>query len=63
VEPSHVLTAIGLPAEEARASLRFSLGRHTTQADIDFALQVVPAAVAQLRQLSPTYQKEAAARR
>jgi len=62
VEPSHVLTAIGLPAEEARASLRFSLGRHTTQADIDFALSVVPAAVAQLRQLSPTYQKEAAAR-
>ena len=62
VEPSHVLTAIGLPAEEARASLRFSLGRHTAQADIDFALQVVPAAVAQLRQLSPTYQKEAPAR-
>jgi cysteine desulfurase len=60
VEPSHVLTAIGLPAEEARASLRFSLGRHTTQADIDFALQVVPAAVAQLRQLSPTYQRAVA---
>ncbi|HEY6944475.1 MAG TPA: cysteine desulfurase NifS [Candidatus Acidoferrum sp.] len=62
VEPSHVLTAIGLPAEEARASLRFSLGRHTTQADIDFALRVIPAAVAQLRQLSPTYQKEATAK-
>jgi len=61
VEPSHVLTAIGLPPEEARASLRFSLGRHTTSADIDFALSVVPAAVAQLRELSPTYQKEAAA--
>src|SRR5437016_2439021 len=60
VEPSHVLTAIGLPPEEARASLRFSLGRHTTAADIDFALNVVPAAVAQLRELSPTYQKEAA---
>jgi cysteine desulfurase len=59
VEPSHVLTAIGLPPEEARASLRFSLGRHTTAADIDFALQVVPAAVAQLRELSPTYRKEA----
>jgi cysteine desulfurase len=57
VEPSHVLTAIGLPAEEARASLRFSLGRHTTPADIAFALNVVPAAVAQLRELSPTYQK------
>ncbi len=62
IEPSHVLTAIGLPPEEARASLRFSLGRHTTQADIDFALRVVPAAVAQLRELSPTYQKEAAAK-
>jgi cysteine desulfurase len=60
VEPSHVLTAIGLPPEEARASLRFSLGRHTTSADIDFALRVVPAAVAQLRELSPTYQKAVA---
>jgi cysteine desulfurase len=62
VEPSHVLTAIGLPPEEARASLRFSLGRHTTSADIDFALNVVPAAVAQLRELSPTYRKLAEAR-
>ncbi len=61
VEPSHVLTAIGLPPEEARASLRFSLGRHTTEADVDFALNVVPAAVAQLRELSPTYRKEATA--
>jgi cysteine desulfurase len=60
VEPSHVLTAIGLPPEAARASLRFSLGRHTTVADIDFALNVVPAAVAQLRELSPTYQKAVA---
>ncbi len=62
VEPSHVLTAIGLSPEEARASLRFSLGRHTSAQDIDFALQVVPAAVAQLRELSPTYRREAAAR-
>jgi cysteine desulfurase len=62
VEPSHVLTAIGLPPEEARATLRFSLGRHTTAGEIDFALQVVPAAVAQLRALSPTYRKEAPAR-
>jgi cysteine desulfurase len=61
VEPSHVLTAIGLPPEEARASLRFSLGRHTTPDDIDFALKVVPAAVTQLREISPTYRKEAAA--
>jgi cysteine desulfurase len=62
VEPSHVLTAIGLPASEARASIRFSLGRHSTAADIDAALEIIPVAVAQLRQLSPTYKKEAAAR-
>jgi cysteine desulfurase len=57
VEPSHVLTAIGLSAAEARASIRFSLGRHTTEAAINAALEIVPAAVAQLRRLSPTYQK------
>ena len=55
VEPSHVLTAIGLSADDARASLRFSLGRHTTPAEIDFALEIVPAAVAQLRAIAPTY--------
>ena len=57
IEPSHVLTAIGMPPEEARASIRFSLGRHTTAADIAYALEVVPIAVAQLRELSPAYQK------
>jgi cysteine desulfurase len=57
VEPSHVLTAIGLPAAEARATLRFSLGRRTTATEIDAALELVPAAVAQLRRLSPTYRK------
>jgi cysteine desulfurase len=62
VEPSHVLTAIGLSPEDARASLRFSLGRHTTETEIDFALNVIPAAVAQLRELSPTYRKELTAR-
>jgi cysteine desulfurase len=62
VEPSHVLTAIGLSPEDARASLRFSLGRHTTSAEIDIALEIVPAAVEQLRELSPTYRKEAATR-
>jgi cysteine desulfurase len=62
VEPSHVLTAMGLPPAEARASLRFSLGRHTTGKEISFALQVVPAAVERLRELSPTYQKTAETR-
>jgi len=55
VEPSHVLTAIGLPASDARASIRFSIGRHTTEPEIAAALEIVPAAVAQLRKLSPTY--------
>jgi cysteine desulfurase len=59
VEPSHVLTAIGLPAPEARASIRFSLGRHTTESEIAAALEIIPAAVAHLRELSPTYQKSA----
>jgi cysteine desulfurase len=59
VEPSHVLTAIGLPASEARASIRFSLGRHTTESEIAAALEIVPAAVARLRNLSATYQKPA----
>ena len=58
VEPSHVLTAIGLSASEARASIRFSLGRHTSESEIAAALEIVSAAVAQLRQLSPTYQKQ-----
>lgn len=61
VEPSHVLTAIGLPAADARASVRFSLGRHTTPEEIDAALEIVPAAVGQLRRLSPTYNKPASA--
>jgi len=58
VEPSHVLTAIGLSAADARATIRFSLGRHTSDAEIAAALEIVPAAVAQLRQLSPTYRRE-----
>lgn len=63
VEPSHVLTAMGLPAAEARATLRFSLGRHSTEAEVDGALVMIPAAVAQLRQLSPTYRKGVTAHR
>jgi cysteine desulfurase len=60
VEPSHVLTAIGLPASEARASIRFSLGRHTTESEINAALEIIPAAVSHLRNLSPTYHKSTA---
>jgi cysteine desulfurase len=60
VEPSHVLTAIGLSADEARSSLRFSLGRHTLLDEIDTVLATVPGVVAQLRALSPTYRADVA---
>lgn len=52
-EPSHVLMAMGLDKTRARASLRFSLLKTATEADVDYALQVVPEAVAHLRALSP----------
>jgi cysteine desulfurase len=58
VEPSHVLTAIGLTPAEARSSLRFSLGRPTTRQEIDTALQVIPQAVEQLREISPNFPEQ-----
>ena len=48
-EPSHVLTAMGLSAEEARSSVRLSLGPATTDDEIDLALKAVPEAIARLR--------------
>jgi cysteine desulfurase len=57
IEPSHVLTAMGLRPERARASLRFSLGKQNTAEDVDFALSILPDAVARLRELSPAYKK------
>ena len=59
IEPSHVLTAMGLPPEIARASLRFSLGKQNTQDDVQFALALVPQTVARLRELSPVYNRTA----
>jgi cysteine desulfurase len=60
IEPSHVLTAMGMRPDRARASLRFSLGKQTTAEDVDFAIQLVPASVARLRELSPLYNKSTA---
>jgi cysteine desulfurase len=56
-EPSHVLTAMGLPPARARASVRFSLSRLTTEEEVDEALKIIPTAVARLRELSPAYQR------
>lgn len=54
-EPSHVLTAMGILPERARASLRFSLDSAATDEDVNFAIDLVPDAVARLRALSPVY--------
>jgi len=59
IEPSHVLTAMGLRSDRARASIRFSLGKQNTAEDIDIALAQVPETVARLRELSPVYRKQA----
>ncbi len=53
VEPSHVLMAMGLGAERARASIRFSLGRANTAEQVDALVEAVAASVAHLRKLSP----------
>jgi cysteine desulfurase len=60
-EPSHVLLAAGLSHDDARSSLRFSLGRPSTAADIDRAIEVIPAVVSKIRALSPREQESAAA--
>jgi cysteine desulfurase len=57
LEPSHVLLSIGCPPEIAHGSLRISLGRFTTEADIDYFLEVFPPIVERLRAMSPVYQK------
>lgn len=56
LEPSHVLKAIGVSRERIHGSVRFSLGHFNTEADVDFALRVLPVAVDRLRQMSPLWE-------
>lgn len=56
LDPSHVLLAMGLTHEIAHGSLRLTLGRDNTDAEIDFVLQEIPVIVERLRQMSPLYQ-------
>ena len=52
-EVSHVLSAMGYPSEEARGALRLSLGRTTTDADVDEAVRVVPGVIERLQAAAP----------
>ncbi len=58
LEASAVLLAIGLPHELAHGSLRFTLGRWTTQDDIDYLMEVLPGVIDKLRRMSPLYNKK-----
>jgi cysteine desulfurase len=62
VEPSHVLRAIGLSVDQIRGSLRFSLGRHTEDREIDRLIDVLPGIVKRLRAMSPAYRSMTAGR-
>lgn len=61
LEPSHVLSAIGASKEQARSTIRFSLGRFNTEDDIGQALEIIPQVAEQLRSLSPYYNQAASA--
>jgi cysteine desulfurase len=53
LEPSHVLLALGIPAEKAHGSLRFSLGKRTTEEEIDYVIKTLPGVVRKLRKMAP----------
>lgn len=55
LEPSHVLTAMGMSAERANGSLRFSLGRGVSADDIDYVLDLLPGMIGRLREVVPCY--------
>jgi cysteine desulfurase len=55
LEPSHVLKAMGVPADVSQGSVRFSLGRANTQADIERVIKEIPPIIKKLRDMSPLY--------
>ena len=56
LEPSYVLVALGLGDDLAHSSIRFSLGRFTTQEDIDYAVEALTEGVKHMRDLSPIWE-------
>jgi len=63
LKPSHVLLSIGCPVEFAHGSLRVSLGRFTTEADVDYLAEQLTPIVDRLRSMNPLYTKTVAALR
>ena len=57
LEPSHVLTAMGVDAVNTQGSVRFSLGRDNTKEDMDYVIGVLPPIIKRLRAMSPLYEK------
>ena len=55
LEPSYVLRALGLNDEMAHSSLRFGIGRFTTEEEVDYAIEKIKLAVTKLRELSPLW--------
>ncbi len=53
LDPSHVVVALGVPYEYAHGSIRFTLGRETTEGDVDYVLEILPEIVFKLRKISP----------
>ncbi len=58
LEPSHVMTAIGVSPDTAYGALRFSLGRQTTEEDVNFVIDTLPGIVEKLREMSPVYKNK-----
>jgi cysteine desulfurase len=58
LEPSHVLTAMGIPPDVAHSSLRFTFGRENIETDVNYILEVLPDIVKGLRLMSPLYQEK-----
>ncbi len=57
LEPSHVLTAMGIDPADTQGSVRFSLGRDNTKEDVDYVITVLPPIIKRLRDMSPLYNK------
>ncbi len=55
LEPSHVLTAMGIPHEKVHGSLRFSFGKMNTEDDVNYVAEILPPIVKKIREMSPLW--------